>query len=107
CFCPTPGPICREELASPTRVSSGLDAPRFSACVRLSPNVFRKFPRRKVDATPEAGVLQSQKGLRPAAVGTTSTSSPLFSPGGWKIWDDVEVRSEERRVGKECRSEWS
>ena len=24
-----------------------------------------------------------------------------------KGWDDLQVRSEERRVGKECRSRWS
>ena len=25
----------------------------------------------------------------------------------WDIWQDFIIRSEERRVGKECRSRWS
>src|SRR3712207_7263645 len=29
----------------------------------------------------------------------------LYFPRGW--WHSVETRSEERRVGKECRSRWS
>ena len=37
----------------------------------------------------------------------TVVGSPITTPGGVTIIPVTKVRSEERRVGKECRSRWS
>src|SRR3989475_4480176 len=36
-----------------------------------------------------------------------SSSSRRLSPGEYYFIADAQIRSEERRVGKECRSRWS
>src|SRR6266540_3621459 len=40
--------------------------------------------------------------------GEAGYQAELLMPGlRWKVWPLYKVRSEERRVGKECRSRWS
>ena len=34
-------------------------------------------------------------------------AAPAVEAAGCVLWDTEYVRSEERRVGKECRSRWS
>ena len=34
-------------------------------------------------------------------------SEGIYAPGAGAIENQVSIRSEERRVGKECRSRWS
>ena len=36
-----------------------------------------------------------------------SLSEKALKRAGMDYWKDLDVRSEERRVGKECRSRWS
>jgi len=63
------------------------------------PNMFLGFP------VPRAKIAEMIEGYAPPAVHASwhlpPGSDPLIAPG------DINVRSEERRVGKECRSRWS
>src|SRR3712207_8498172 len=53
------------------------------------------FPERPEDKPPRFALMK----------GDTMIQKGLKSSTCWHYW--VEVRSEERRVGKECRSRWS
>ena len=70
------------------------------------------------DPGPGADVLSEDPGLElEDAVETGDEPAPPPDPGqdqltqrcknGFKDFDETDVRSEERRVGKECRSRWS
>src|SRR3712207_9165084 len=39
--------------------------------------------------------------------GRRADRMPAYASGGWAKADAIGARSEERRVGKECRSRWS
>src|SRR5260364_19634 len=63
-------------------------------------------PARSVTSSP---VAASSSGVDAASTDRTiaSTSTTLHLSGGEDELEPVEDRSEERRVGKECRSRWS
>src|SRR2546429_9924932 len=69
-----------------------------------------KFGSLKILATGVEGSQKSQTFTVAYADGTSSTFtqslSDWYSPGGFS-GESMAVRSEERRVGKECRSRWS
>ena len=47
--------------------------------------------------------------ITPISVGDTRSQSDIIlrASGGYDVTTTITLRSEERRVGKECRSRWS
>src|SRR3712207_7415123 len=61
-----------------------------------------------VERHPHAAFLVDRQAVRSAGLGRDLCErTPPGQPGFTIVVEDVDARSEERRVGKECRSRWS
>ena len=56
---------------------------------------------------PEMLNTQLQNDINEPAINTTGISTNSFAKISGLDWPELSSRSEERRVGKECRSRWS
>src|SRR2546422_8574860 len=82
---------------------------------KLSFDVIEYLPRRGPRPSPLISILVESPGRDPCARDLTAVRDGLpMTLGGRKVvvlaedgYEDLELRSEERRVGKECRSRWS
>src|SRR5258708_31640588 len=82
--------------------------------IKPSPHVSAKMlegkmlPQAVVPPLTQVVVWACQPALRPLLPGTLTLRTPMLpEPGVETPFTTIEARSEERRVGKECRSRWS
>src|ERR1043166_7052457 len=98
-----------EEQASPQRMARTNSGPRRVFRDQVAPHWFKNDSRFWYrndlrEGAKEFVLVDAEKGIRAAAFDHQKLAASLSKVGDLEVKPD---RSEERRVGKECRSRWS